>query len=576
MNGKDIFLGLKYVGEDLIEQAEYGTFSESKHRKPVRPLLIAALVALLLMLVGCAVVYALHLRDLQIGNRDHIREVFDPYHREIVGSEIVPQQVLTFSGLKGTPSYQAAQEWFVFLKDYDSDGSIETAAFQGNPEEQFPETYLTYHIYSQEMEDKLKDLADKYNLKLLGAPMEFQSMGGLTRAVGIDHVLNPGSEVKAYFSSGTCYPGGNFDISMHVNMPDGEGMWNYTILAQLVYCRKDCLSTAFQYLDANKEWKEWNYVTPSGSNVLILRAPTGNAYLFCDCGDSTMTLIFEAGYNPLTDDPDFQPEWMTDRQVEQVADAFDFSIRPTLPDASAASRNDHARGWDIQTKAVYFDGTAGKLVFHLTAPRGTDLHSEEGNSIYPSNWDDEMLFSDSGKINIGFWTYGSADDGDGKKNTADLEYIFVLQTPDDPDFPANGICTAHIEDLTMNYWNGLKDIEEIAAEGVWELEFSFDDCDKRVIECLQSPISLNLSGPSRSDGRRQVTVKSIQLSNLGAYVRFEGDEVPLVHFHLEIVMKDGSTVRALDEGNYLLADEVIDLDQVAYLRIDGGTVITVP
>lgn len=187
-----------------------------------------------------------------------------------------------------------------------------------------------------------------------------------------------------------------------------------------------------------------------------------------------------------------------------------------------------------------------------------------------------MLFSDSGKINIGFWTYGSADDGDGKKNTADLEYIFVLQTPDDPDFPANGICTAHIEDLTMNYWNGLKDIEEIAAEGVWELEFSFDDCDKRVIECLQSPISLNLSGPSRSDGRRQVTVKSIQLSNLGAYVRFEGDEVPLVHFHLEIVMKDGSTVRALDEGNYLLADEVIDLDQVAYLRIDGGTVITVP
>ena len=26
MNGKDIFLGLKYVGEDLIEKAEYGEF----------------------------------------------------------------------------------------------------------------------------------------------------------------------------------------------------------------------------------------------------------------------------------------------------------------------------------------------------------------------------------------------------------------------------------------------------------------------------------------------------------------------------------------------------------------------
>ena len=26
MNGKDIFLGLKYVGDDLIEKAEYGEF----------------------------------------------------------------------------------------------------------------------------------------------------------------------------------------------------------------------------------------------------------------------------------------------------------------------------------------------------------------------------------------------------------------------------------------------------------------------------------------------------------------------------------------------------------------------
>ena len=26
MNGKDIFLGLKYVGDDLIEKAEYGQF----------------------------------------------------------------------------------------------------------------------------------------------------------------------------------------------------------------------------------------------------------------------------------------------------------------------------------------------------------------------------------------------------------------------------------------------------------------------------------------------------------------------------------------------------------------------
>ena len=30
MNGKDIFLGLKYVGDDLIEKAEFDTFQKSK------------------------------------------------------------------------------------------------------------------------------------------------------------------------------------------------------------------------------------------------------------------------------------------------------------------------------------------------------------------------------------------------------------------------------------------------------------------------------------------------------------------------------------------------------------------
>ena len=39
MNGKDIFLGLKYVGDDLIEKAEYGEFhtkAEKTEKKALR------------------------------------------------------------------------------------------------------------------------------------------------------------------------------------------------------------------------------------------------------------------------------------------------------------------------------------------------------------------------------------------------------------------------------------------------------------------------------------------------------------------------------------------------------------
>ena len=59
MNGKDIFLGLKYVGEDLIEEAEYGSFPK-RSAKPAeagntrrglrRPFLLAAVIALMLLL----------------------------------------------------------------------------------------------------------------------------------------------------------------------------------------------------------------------------------------------------------------------------------------------------------------------------------------------------------------------------------------------------------------------------------------------------------------------------------------------------------------------------------------------
>ena len=62
MNGKDIFLGLKYVGDDLVEEAEYGRFSMNidNHGKTKirRPFFLAALIALLLLLVGCAIVCA--------------------------------------------------------------------------------------------------------------------------------------------------------------------------------------------------------------------------------------------------------------------------------------------------------------------------------------------------------------------------------------------------------------------------------------------------------------------------------------------------------------------------------------
>lgn len=99
MNGKDIFLGLKYIGADLVEEAEYGSFSthgsknaEEKKRPAVRrPLLIAAIIAMMLLLVGCAVVYVLNMENLKLGQVQYTQEIYDYDTLEILGEETVTQ-----------------------------------------------------------------------------------------------------------------------------------------------------------------------------------------------------------------------------------------------------------------------------------------------------------------------------------------------------------------------------------------------------------------------------------------------------------------------------------------------------
>ena len=111
MNGKDVLLGLKYVGDDLIKKAEYGQFptrAESTEKKGNsrrsirRPLLIAAIIATMLLLVGCAVVYVLKMEHFKIG------EATEQWDYSLVDGVYVedPHTVntntLTLAGLEGS------------------------------------------------------------------------------------------------------------------------------------------------------------------------------------------------------------------------------------------------------------------------------------------------------------------------------------------------------------------------------------------------------------------------------------------------------------------------------------------
>lgn len=175
MNGKNILVGLSYIDRKYIEESEEDMRSEKVALNPRRMSarkiwLIAAVVAMLLMLVGCGVAYALHLQSLKIGEETYTQNM--RYEKD--GSTIPPtekiKQYISVAGPEGSRNQLAAQEWMDFRQSYDPDQSLRKAA----GDFQKPAEYGSYDAYTADMLDKIDEICDKYGLKLAGDSAIYQ------------------------------------------------------------------------------------------------------------------------------------------------------------------------------------------------------------------------------------------------------------------------------------------------------------------------------------------------------------------------------------------------------------------
>ena len=120
MNGKELFLGLSYINRKYIEEAEKDTvssFSAKKRGRLRRPLLIAAVIALTLLLVGCAVAYA----------NGWFQQIFSARSETPLSSEQI-QYIQNNEQIVGQS--QAKKDWTVDLKSTICDGRTGYLAFQ--------------------------------------------------------------------------------------------------------------------------------------------------------------------------------------------------------------------------------------------------------------------------------------------------------------------------------------------------------------------------------------------------------------------------------------------------------------
>ena len=319
-----------YVRE--VQQIRSGECPAKPKRMPKkRMLLIAAVVALTLLLLGCAVVYVLRMQNLTVGEYDPYIPVAYDENGEIIPVE--PQRNPMYLSIQGV-HMDALAEWLEFTEHYDRDGTIMLEADRSRSSWDLPDSYhLTYGCYSQEMIDKLDEISAKYDLKLLSAYITCQryEMDVMFQALGFDGVMLDSPKIEVEYADGDFYLQGSFWLELFLSM-DGEH-WK---------CDEEIVSVRYSnknYFDPNTSlgwdidnYTQWDYTRTDGKQVLLALSK-GSARIYADLGDAMMTVSLD-GHTWV----DGQEITMTAEALEEIAELVDLSIRPHAADPEEVDR----------------------------------------------------------------------------------------------------------------------------------------------------------------------------------------------------------------------------------------------
>lgn len=596
MNGRDLLLAMDYVDEAYVAQAAPEGRRRIQKVSARKAVLIAAAAVLALLLVGCAVVYVLNMQNLKLGVQEETKPVYGADGQSVVGYETVNQNILSLNGLKGTPGYQAALEWYEFKQAYDPDLRIRAAVTQ---EPEFPAEYVDYNLYTQEMKDRLDEIMTRYRLKPQGSKLEFRTVKNMCTALGVEKLQTARNDVAVKVDSGLCYSNGSFQLCLNFGLPPEEGSQIDSTWGILKWNRKDCFSEDYISIEDSGDWQEWNYTTASGKEVLIIRSPSDwRGWIFCDRGEATLSLQMEArrdlGYNE-DGRTWFEYLYLTDRQMEQIADAIDFGIQPRLVSQedvdnqpgvlNAATQN----GYTVELKSVETDGWIARITVGITAPEGTVIsHDARENGYYSiSSSNLETFTPDNGIRYSGGGGWQSQEDGDGLDNTQDIliDVCAIMEDGSIPFAPGN-VWNLHIEDLVHSYWDreNSTNVEQTLAEGEWNFAITFgeDNGDYREVELLTQPVTAKASIGWRLDGSdvlEDIPITSIKLRAFSMEITCEAEYADFSWVNgqnMAVIMKDGREIPVSMTADMYEAEERIDLDNVDCIRFADGTVVPMP
>lgn len=295
------------------------------HRKPM---LVAAIVLISLLLVGCTAV-VLNLDSLAMAKYTESGDAAQE-NETAVQQE---QMVLSLQGFAGSNSYQASKEWYDFDNAYDAD--LEILHSLEDDSISFEDAYIAYNCYTQEMCDKIDEICEKYNMKPLGRLWTEPTAQAAFDALGIRGILKENIQADSMLYSNYYFEGGTFQIEGGVTLNGDNAPWEYTFDYQYRCSMKDTLDYVTILLRDAESYEQWNYTTSDGTELLLALSHNGHALIFADLGDFFVTI--NSGSALIQDR--IQGELHLDKAgLEAIAECFDFSIHPQPIDVEAAQR----------------------------------------------------------------------------------------------------------------------------------------------------------------------------------------------------------------------------------------------
>lgn len=387
MTGKDLLTAMSGIDGRYIEEA--APAAAPKTRSLRRPLLVAAAIAAALLLVGCGIVYALRLQDMSIGKASYTQRFDDK------GKAIDPVEksldIITPYGRSGDAIQQALKEWYEFQESYDPDYLLAT----NEPDiPGIPNQYeYTYSCYTQEMVDKVNEIAAKYDLKLLEEWIPFQRYQSdiFLEETGIQSLLLPDSGAQITGMAGMLYPPYNFSMEFNL-VTENAG----TLMTSYGYARKDYFPRAFPGGMDIDAYEQWDHTTPGGTKLLLALNSKGQGEIIAK-QENAMIMISIDGNRATshTAYPDAS-EVMTKAELESIADQFDYSVQPKEVNRAVVEEKLAAAEADYQAEHTYVPETYADFSDYLK--RNIFPNENKQYTFYDLTGDgvDEMLLGYDG------------------------------------------------------------------------------------------------------------------------------------------------------------------------------------